>query len=53
MRIRVRTNRPRELAGALLEAGTAVGVRLDGDEGLEVDTTGRQGAGPCTRAGRP
>jgi ABC-2 type transport system ATP-binding protein len=38
MRIRVRTNRPRELAGALLEGGTAVGVRLDGDEGLEVDT---------------
>jgi ABC-2 type transport system ATP-binding protein len=39
MRIRVRTDRPRELAGALLEAGTAVGVRLDGDEALEVDTT--------------
>jgi ABC-2 type transport system ATP-binding protein len=39
MRIRVRTNRPRELAGALLEGGTAVGVRLNGDEGLEVDTT--------------
>jgi ABC-2 type transport system ATP-binding protein len=39
MRIQVRTNRPRELAGALLEGGTAVGVRLDGDEGLEVDTT--------------
>ena len=39
MRIRVRTDRPRELAGALLEAGTAVGVRLDGDEVLELDTT--------------
>ncbi len=38
MRIRVRTDRPRELAGALLEAGTAVGVRLDGDEVLELDT---------------
>jgi ABC-2 type transport system ATP-binding protein len=38
MRIRVRTNRPRELAGALVEAGTAVGVRLDGDEVLELDT---------------
>ncbi len=38
MRIRVRTNRPRELAGALLEGGTAIGVRLDGDDGLEVDT---------------
>jgi ABC-2 type transport system ATP-binding protein len=38
MRIRVRTDRPRELAGALVEAGTAVGVRLDGDELLELDT---------------
>jgi ABC-2 type transport system ATP-binding protein len=38
LRIRVRTDRPRELAGALLEAGTAVGVRLDGDEALEIDT---------------
>jgi ABC-2 type transport system ATP-binding protein len=39
MRIRVRTDRPRELAGALLEAGTAVGVRLDGYQLLELDTT--------------
>ena len=39
MRIRVRTDRPRELAGALLEAGTAVGVRLDGGEMLELDTS--------------
>jgi ABC-2 type transport system ATP-binding protein len=38
MRIRVRTNRPRELAGALIQAGTAVGVRLDGDETVELDT---------------
>jgi ABC-2 type transport system ATP-binding protein len=38
MRVRVRTDRPRELAGALLEAGSAVGVRLDGDQVLEVDT---------------
>src|SRR4029450_1663480 len=38
MRSRVRTDRPRELAGALLERGTAVGVRLDGDEVLELDT---------------
>jgi ABC-2 type transport system ATP-binding protein len=38
MRIRVRTDRPRELAGALLEAGTIVGVRLDGDDVLELDT---------------
>ena len=39
MRIRVRTDRPRELAGALLEAGAAVGVRLDGSDLLELDTT--------------
>jgi ABC-2 type transport system ATP-binding protein len=39
MRIRVRTDRPRQLAGALLEAGTAVGARLDGDDLLELDTT--------------
>jgi ABC-2 type transport system ATP-binding protein len=38
MRVRVRTDRPRELAGALLEGGTAVGVRLDGDQVLELDT---------------
>jgi ABC-2 type transport system ATP-binding protein len=39
MRIRVRTDRPRELAGALVEAGTAVGVKLDGADVLELDTT--------------
>ncbi|MGI8479028.1 MAG: ABC transporter ATP-binding protein [Gaiellaceae bacterium] len=39
LRVRVRTDRPRGLAGALLEAGTAVGVRIDGDEVLELDTT--------------
>lgn len=39
LRVRVRTDRPRELAGALLEAGTAVGVRLDGDDVLELDTS--------------
>ena len=39
LRIRVRTDRPRELGGALLAAGTAVGVRLDGDGLLELDTT--------------
>jgi ABC-2 type transport system ATP-binding protein len=39
MRVRVRTDRPRELAGSLLEGGTAVGVRLDGDQVLELDTT--------------
>ena len=39
MRIRVRTDKPRPLGGALLEAGTAVAVRLDGDDVLELDTT--------------
>ena len=39
MRVRVRTDRPRQLAGALLEAGTAVGARLDGDDLVELDTT--------------
>jgi ABC-2 type transport system ATP-binding protein len=39
MRIRVRTDRPRELAGALLEAGSAVGARLDGDQAIELDAT--------------
>jgi ABC-2 type transport system ATP-binding protein len=42
MRIRVRTDRPRELGSALLASGAAVGVRLelDGDDGaLELDTT--------------
>jgi ABC-2 type transport system ATP-binding protein len=38
LRVRVRTDRPRELAGALLEAGTVVGARLDDDQGLELDT---------------
>jgi ABC-2 type transport system ATP-binding protein len=38
MRIRVRTDRPRELAGALLEGGTVVGARLDGDDSLELET---------------
>jgi ABC-2 type transport system ATP-binding protein len=39
MRVRVRTDRPRELAGALLEAGPVVGVRLNGSGVLELDTT--------------
>jgi ABC-2 type transport system ATP-binding protein len=38
LRIRVRTDRPRELGGALLQAGTALGVRLDGDDVVELDT---------------
>ncbi len=38
LRVRVRTDRPREVAGALLEVGAAVGVRLDGDDAFELDT---------------
>jgi ABC-2 type transport system ATP-binding protein len=37
MRIRVRTDRPRELAGALLASGAAVGARVDGDRSIELD----------------
>ena len=43
LRVRVRTDRPRELAAALLETGAAVGARLDGDEGLEIDTNDARG----------
>ena len=39
MRVRIRTDRPRELAGALLEAGKVVGTRLHGDDVLELDTS--------------
>ena len=39
MRIRVRTDEARVLAGALLESGVVVGVQLDGTETLELDTT--------------
>jgi ABC-2 type transport system ATP-binding protein len=38
LRVRVRTDRPRELAGSLLEAGSIVGAHVDGDT-LELDTT--------------
>jgi ABC-2 type transport system ATP-binding protein len=38
LRVRVRTDRPRELAGSLLELGAAVGARID-DGVLELDTT--------------
>lgn len=38
LRVRVRSDRPRELAGALLEAGTVVGARLYGDQMFELDT---------------
>ncbi len=39
LRVRVRTDRPRELAGALLESGSVVGARLEGDGALELDTS--------------
>jgi ABC-2 type transport system ATP-binding protein len=39
LRIRVRTDRPRELAGALLGSGALVGVRLESEDVLELDTT--------------
>jgi ABC-2 type transport system ATP-binding protein len=38
LRIRVRTDRPRELAAALVENGIVVGVRVDGGDVLELDT---------------
>jgi ABC-2 type transport system ATP-binding protein len=43
MRVRVRADRPKQLAGALLETGAAVGARLDGDEVLELDTNDARG----------
>jgi ABC-2 type transport system ATP-binding protein len=39
LRVRVRTDRPRELAGALLERGAVVGLRLESDGSLELDTS--------------
>lgn len=38
-RLRLRTDRPRELAGALLAAGTAMAVRIEGDDVVLIDTT--------------
>jgi ABC-2 type transport system ATP-binding protein len=39
LRVRVRTDRPRELAGALLGSGVVVGIRLESEDVLELDTT--------------
>ncbi len=39
MRVRVRTDRPRELAAALMGVASVVSVRLDADGGLELDTS--------------
>ena len=50
MRVRVRTDRPRELAGALLEAGTIVGARLDGDEGARARHERRARSSPARSA---
>jgi ABC-2 type transport system ATP-binding protein len=50
LRVRVRTDRPRALAGALLEGRTVVGARLDGDHVLELDTND---AGELARALAP
>jgi ABC-2 type transport system ATP-binding protein len=38
-RLRVRTDRPRELAGALLADGAVVAVRLESDDLVAIDTT--------------
>ena len=38
LRVRLRTDRPREVAAALFEAGMAIGIRLDGDDLVELDT---------------
>jgi ABC-2 type transport system ATP-binding protein len=53
-RLRLRTDRPRELAGALLHEGLAMAVRIDDDEQVLVDTTDiagfRRGVAPVARA---
>ncbi len=43
LRIRIRTTGPRELAGELLLAGVAIGARVEGDDGLLVDTDDARG----------
>ncbi len=45
LRVRVRTDRPRELAGTLLENGVVLGLRLDGDDVLELDTSDARALG--------
>ncbi len=42
-RIRLRVSDPRELAGDLLHAGVVVGARVDGEDGLLVDTNDVRG----------
>lgn len=52
-RIRVRTNRPREVATGLMASGAALGVQLSGDDQVVVDTldvsTFRQTVAPAAR----
>jgi ABC-2 type transport system ATP-binding protein len=43
VRVRVRCDRPRQLAAALLEREVAVGARLGGPDTLEIDTTDARG----------
>ncbi len=43
VRVRVRSDRPRQLAAALLEREVAVGARLGGIDTLEIDTTDARG----------
>ena len=53
-RVRVRTSAPSELAGDLLHAGVVVGARVEGDDGLVLDTDDARGLGraiaPLARA---
>jgi ABC-2 type transport system ATP-binding protein len=53
-RVRVRTTGPRELAGELLQAGVVVGARVEGDDGLLLDTADARSLGrmiaPVARA---
>ena len=53
-RVVVRTSEPRLLAADLLQAGVVVGARIEGDDGLVLDTEDARGLGraiaPLARA---
>jgi ABC-2 type transport system ATP-binding protein len=53
-RVRIRTSAPSQLAGDLLHAGVVVGARVEGDDGLVLDTDDARGLGraiaPLARA---
>ena len=51
-RVVVRTSEPRLLAADLLQAGVVVGVRIEGDDGLVLDTEDARGARPRDRPAR-